>query len=106
MEKLCLQQELVNDCEIKILNQDTIQTLPIGSSFLNLDKSIPFGCRAAACGMCQIEVISGSENLNPETDKEIRAKNILGKNEKNLRLACQVKVFGDVTLKIKNSRSK
>ena len=80
--------------------------LPIGSSLLEVE-SIVFGCRAAACGRCRIQVIEGSENLSPETEKETRAKSILQIGGTDIRLACQVKAFGKFSFKnIQRERKK
>lgn len=63
------------------------------------DTSILFGCRDGACGACMVRVISGAENLSPIKDDEKDFLETMAA-EPNERLACQCKVFGDVTLEV------
>lgn len=50
------------------------------------------------CGNCKIEVVSGENNLNPLTGKELKQ---LGPDPGNRRLACQCVVQGDVTVRVR-----
>lgn len=51
----------------------------------------------ARCSSCRVLVSEGLENCLPRNEKELEvAKNI--KLNANIRLACQTKVFGDVTI--------
>jgi ferredoxin len=63
------------------------------------DTSILFGCRDGACGACMVRVLSGAENLSPMKDDEKDFLETMAA-EPNERLACQCKVFGDVTLEV------
>lgn len=49
------------------------------------------------CSKCRIKIIHGSENLSApnETELILKEQNSLGKD---LRISCQVKVLGDVTV--------
>lgn len=61
-------------------------------------SSIPFGCKENDCGNCLIEVISGAENLSNPSPLEIELLREKGARA-GRRLACQVMVLGDVTVK-------
>ncbi len=50
------------------------------------------------CGTCVVEVMEGVENLSPRTPVEAR---FLKRKPDTYRLACQVLVKGDVTVKTK-----
>lgn len=50
------------------------------------ELGVLFSCRAGVCGVCQVKVIHGKENLNPANDLEKQ----MGCNvEEGERLACQ-----------------
>ena len=56
---------------------------------------VHFGCRHGACGTCEIEIISGYENLSELSDAEL-----LMNLPKNHRLACQCKIKkGNIEIK-------
>ncbi len=63
------------------------------------DTSILFGCRDGACGACMVKVLKGAEHLSPMKDDERDFLETMGAAD-NERLACQCKVFGDVTLEV------
>lgn len=52
---------------------------------------IPFSCRSASCGTCQIEVLEGAELLEPAGEDEVDLLDVVGGPEGS-RLACQVRV--------------
>ncbi len=58
---------------------------------------LTFGCRHGTCGTCRIEVREGLENLSPPSAEE---KAFLARlpTSNRCRLACQVRVEGDVTI--------
>ena len=65
------------------------------------DVSLSFGCTEGTCGVCEVTVVEGKENLSRITDEE---KDYLLEEdlEDGMRLGCQVKIRkGDVTLKWK-----
>ncbi len=56
---------------------------------------IYFGCQDGDCGVCEVEIVEGYENLSAMTDKE-REFNLL----KNHRLLCQCRIkHGNVKIK-------
>ncbi|MEJ7625046.1 MAG: hypothetical protein WKF34_13715 [Pyrinomonadaceae bacterium] len=66
---------------------------------------IPVECTAAACGTCWIGVLGGREKMNEVTARERRAMKVFGYNQPEepkpfLRLACQSKTSGNVTVAI------
>ncbi|NDE17161.1 (2Fe-2S)-binding protein [bacterium] len=63
------------------------------------DTSILFGCRDGACGACMVKVISGAEHLSPMQDNEKDFLETMAARPDE-RLACQCKVYGDVTLEV------
>jgi 2Fe-2S ferredoxin len=54
---------------------------------------IPFSCRSASCGTCQVEVLEGEELLEPQNDAERDLIPLLGGKG---RLACQARVRAHV----------
>ena len=67
----------------------------------DVDVSLSFGCTEGTCGVCEVTVLEGRENLSRITDEE---KDYLLEEdlEEGMRLGCQVKIRkGDVTLKWK-----
>jgi ferredoxin len=54
---------------------------------------IPFSCRSASCGTCQVEVLEGEELLEPPNEAEAELLPFLGGKG---RLACQARVRPDV----------
>ena len=54
---------------------------------------ILFGCREGACATCMIEIVEGSENLNPINENE-EATLMPEELESGVRLACQCVIRG------------
>jgi len=88
---------VIYDSEEK--NPTTLE-LATGFALADTTGAIKFGCRAAACGKCSMTVLSGMENLNLPNPKEARGLTLFGRNLPNVRLACQLRVFGDCALKL------
>ena len=63
------------------------------------ETGLDFGCRDGVCGTCVVTVLRGTENLSPPDFKE---KDTLENfdAEPGQRLACQVKILGDVEIQI------
>ncbi|MCA1590397.1 MAG: 2Fe-2S iron-sulfur cluster binding domain-containing protein [Acidobacteria bacterium] len=66
---------------------------------------IPVECLSASCGTCWIGVIAGQEKLSEVARRERRAMKVFGYNQPDepkplLRLACQAKAYGNVTIVI------
>lgn len=59
---------------------------------------IVFGCRAARCGACLVQVLDGAANLAPPSAREAHVLHVLDA-EPDWRLACQCVVNGDVHLR-------
>ena len=60
--------------------------------------SLSFGCTEGSCGVCELTVLEGRDNLSKITDEE---KNYLLPEdlEEGMRLGCQLKIRkGDVSL--------
>ncbi len=66
---------------------------------------IPVECRSAACGTCWIGILGGAEKLSDVAPRERKQMKIFGYNQPEdakpfLRLACQAKARGAVTIVI------
>ena len=66
---------------------------------------VPVECTSASCGTCWVGVIAGSEKLSPVERRERRAVKVFGYDQTEsdqplIRLACQAKAYGNVTLVI------
>ena len=67
---------------------------------------IPVECRTAACGTCWVGVLSPTEKLSPPTDRELNKwkyfgyEGFTGAADSPIRLACQLKAYGNVTITI------
>jgi ferredoxin len=66
---------------------------------------VPVECVSASCGTCWVGVLAGQEKLSGVTRRERRAMKVFGykqpEDEKPfLRLACQAKAFGNVSIVI------
>ncbi|WP_089966752.1 2Fe-2S iron-sulfur cluster-binding protein [Lihuaxuella thermophila] len=60
---------------------------------------IPFHCTTGRCTTCRVRIISGNEHLNDFTDQELYRLpgEALDRGE---RLACQIYVYGDITVEV------
>lgn len=67
------------------------------AEYLTPDNSpILFGCRTGLCGTCLVKVVG--EILSPEAEeREILA--ILAPDDVQARLACQIKLTGDIAIR-------
>jgi ferredoxin len=63
------------------------------------DTSILFGCRDGACGACMIRIKQGAEHISPMKDDERDFLETMAAAPDE-RLACQCKVFGDITIEV------
>lgn len=66
---------------------------------------VPIECTSASCGTCWIGVLSGQEKLTPVDRRERRQMKVFGYNQPDdeqplLRLACQARASGNVTIVI------
>ena len=71
-----------------------------------LAVNLPFGCTEGTCGVCEVTVVEGKENVSRITEEE--KDYLLPEDlEEGMRLGCQVKIRkGDVTLSWKKVRAK
>lgn len=60
---------------------------------------IEYDCKDADCGICLVRVLSGIDNLSPVTKKEDDFLKAM-RCDPDERLACQVRVFGEVSLRV------
>jgi len=83
---------------------DTNATLevPVGASLLDTcesnDTPVPFGCTAGVCGTCLIQIEVGADQVSAMDEDEKREVDSATSVD-GARLACQVTVNGDITLK-------
>lgn len=62
---------------------------------------VPFSCRSATCGTCHVQVLEGSELLEPPNEMESELLGIL-RGPRDSRLACQAVVrAASGTLKVR-----
>lgn len=71
-----------------------------------IDVSLPFGCTEGTCGVCELTVLQGMENLSRITEEE--SQYLLPEDlEKGMRLGCQLMVKkGEVVISWKKNRAK
>jgi ferredoxin len=67
---------------------------------------IPVECRSASCGTCWVGVLSNTSKVSPPNEREIARwryfgyEGFTGENDSPIRLACQLKATGNVTLAV------
>jgi ferredoxin len=89
---------------IRLLPDDTVFTLEPGAFLTDLEfdyfgeRSIPFGCRAGACGACLVQVVEGASGLGTPDAEELDFIASLGADPQQHRLACQCTLNADATL--------
>mgnify|MGYP000125954014 CR=1 len=59
------------------------------------EMGVPIGCSNGVCGTCEVEIISGSEHLNPINEEE----EDLGMTD-NRRLGCQLHITNNGTVEM------
>jgi ferredoxin len=69
------------------------------------DGPVPIECTSASCGTCWVGVLGGEEKLTPVKPRERRQMKVFGYNQPEaetplLRLACQARAQGNVTIVI------
>ncbi len=84
------------------------QEIESGHSLLQsaraMGVNIPSYCSGDSnCGICQVEVLKGGQNLSAIRSKEEAA--LAGRAGGRLRLACQSRVLGPVTVRIVGDRT-
>ena len=73
----------------KIIRGDKEIEVIDGSSIIEVCDSlgVPFACYVGSCGICNINILEGEDNLGDLTDEEMK----MGMNKKS-RLACQCRI--------------
>jgi ferredoxin len=67
---------------------------------------IPIECRTSSCGTCWVGVLSPTEKISPPGEREINKwvyfgyEGFTGEKDSPIRLACQIKAHGNVTVVI------
>jgi ferredoxin len=67
---------------------------------------IPVECRTSSCGTCWVGVLSPTEKVSPPSEREISRwvyfgyEGFTSKEDSPIRLACQMKAYGNVTIVI------
>lgn len=69
------------------------------------DGPVPIECTSASCGTCWVGVLGGADKLTPPSTRERKAMKTFGYNQPDdehpfIRLACQAKASGNVTIVI------
>ena len=71
-----------------------------------VDVSLSFGCTEGTCGVCELTILEGMENLSRVSDEE-REYLYEEDLEAGMRLGCQLKIKrGDVMITWKKNRAK
>ena len=71
-----------------------------------VDVSLSFGCTEGTCGVCELTILKGMENLSRVSDEE-REYLYEEDLEAGMRLGCQLKIErGDVMITWKKNRAK
>ncbi|MEB2311785.1 MAG: 2Fe-2S iron-sulfur cluster-binding protein [Sorangiineae bacterium] len=93
------------DFLVSVSGGATTLDAPEGGALIDLCDErlapVPFSCRSATCGTCQVHVVEGAERLLPpeEAERELLA---LLDGPPDVRLACQVRVrAGDGVVALK-----
>ena len=63
------------------------------------NSPILFGCRIGICGTCSIEILEGTENLQPRTAEEVEFLETMAPDKPNCRLACQIRLNANIKVK-------
>lgn len=108
-------REQVPGCSFKVLNQQDVTMA--GRSYKGNHTSqesrampgegpIPVECRSASCGTCWVGVLSDTGKTSPPNEREIERwryfgyEGFTGDKDSPIRLGCQLKASGNVTLVI------
>jgi ferredoxin len=77
------------------VGRDKTVEAPEGGDLLDLCDEhylpVPFSCRSATCATCHVEVVQGTELIEPPGEEERETLSYVGGPEGS-RLACQVQV--------------
>lgn len=59
-------------------------------------KGIPVGCRGGGCGVCKVEIVSGTYTKRVMSRDHVSAE----EEERNIVLACRVRPTSEITLRV------
>jgi ferredoxin len=108
-------REQTPGCSFKILNQQDVTMAgrnykgdhsAADSRAMPGEGPIPVECRSASCGTCWVGVLSDTGKISPPNQREIERwryfgyEGFTGDKDSPIRLACQLKASGNVTLVI------
>jgi ferredoxin len=81
--------------------EDLLVEAPRGASLQDVAAAsgadITFGCRSGSCGTCRIRIREGLDHASPPSTEERDFLDAMGAPADH-RLACQVRVEGDMSL--------
>ncbi len=89
----------MKSCRIHFLLEGMVVEAPVGisleevASFSHAD--ITFGCKSGSCGTCRVSILNQHTQCVPPSSEEASFLKQLG-DSSNERLACQVKILGDI----------
>ena len=66
--------------------------------FTVMNSPLLFGCRTGICGTCLVEVVAGSEQLQPAGEEEKEALDMYAPENDSARLACQIHLNSNIAL--------
>jgi ferredoxin len=97
--------EIVNDQEIASASANDRSQNWQAKDERCWEGPVPVECTSASCGTCWVGVIAGEEKLSEVDRRERRAVKVFGYNQSDdsqpiIRLACQTKAHGNVTIVI------
>lgn len=96
--------------KVRFVPDDAVHECEDGMALIDmcedLDVSLKFGCTEGTCGVCELTVVEGRENLSRPTEEErdyLYEEDIEG----GMRLGCQMKIKkGEVSITWKGPRAK
>jgi ferredoxin len=79
---------------VHFLNDGLHADVPAGTTLslaaMQVEASLPFGCRAGTCGTCALTVVEGSLGLDPIGFVEEDTLAVCGADGPGRRLGCQI----------------
>lgn len=108
-------REQTRGCSFKVLNQQDVTMAGRNykgdhtaqdSRAMPGEGPIPVECRSASCGTCWVGVLSETSKISPPNEREIARwryfgyEGFTGDNDSPIRLGCQLRASGNVTLVI------
>lgn len=96
---------IINEEEIASASQRSRETDWQSFDSRCWEGPVPIECTSASCGTCWVGVLGGQEKLSEPSVRERRQMKVFGYNQPEdekpfLRLACQAKAYGNITLVI------